>query len=169
MNPFLWSFRRQFLLGFMACVALVAYAIWTQLYGGLEPCNLCIFQRVAFALLAVVLLLGAVHSPTKQGIRRRYGVAAFVAAGIGIGIAARHVWVQSLSADLVPSCGPPLGFLKESVGVLGMIKKVLTASGSCGTIDWTFLGLSMPVWSLVCFITLALWALYAGFSARKVS
>ncbi len=169
MNPFRWSFRRQFLLGFMACVALLAYAIWTQLYGGLEPCNLCIFQRVSFALLAVVFLLGAVHSPMKQAVCRGYGVAAFVAAVVGIGIAARHVWVQSLASELVSSCGPPLGFLQESVGVLGMIKKVLTASGSCGTIDWTFLGLSMPAWSLICFIVLALWALYAGFSARKVS
>ena len=148
---------------------MVAYAIWTQLYGGLEPCNLCIFQRVSFALLALVFMMGAVHAPEKSGARGCYGVAAFLAAGVGLGIAARHVWVQSLSADLVPSCGPPLGFLKESVGVLGMIKKVLTASGSCGTIDWTFLGLSMPAWSLVCFIVLALWALYAGFSARKVS
>ena len=169
MNPFRWSFRTQFLLGFMACVAVVAYAIWTQLYGGLEPCNLCIFQRVSFALLAVVFLVGAVHGPRKQGVRRRYGVAAFLAAGVGIGIAARHVWLQSLPADLVPSCGPPLAFLQESVGVLAMIKKVLTASGSCGTIDWTLLGLSMPAWSLSCFMVLALWSLFAGFSARKVS
>ncbi|HYM87422.1 MAG TPA: disulfide bond formation protein B [Pseudoxanthomonas sp.] len=169
MNPFRWSFRMQFLLGFLACVAVVGYAIWTQLHDGLEPCNLCIFQRVSFALLAVVFLVGALHAPRTQGGRRGYGIAAFVAAGIGIGIAARHVWVQSLPADLVPSCGPPLGFLQESVGVLGMIKKVLTASGSCGTIDWTLLGLAMPAWSLICFIVLALWALYAGFSSKKVS
>lgn len=169
MNPFRWSFRMQFLLGFLACVAVVGYAIWTQLHDGLEPCNLCIFQRVFFALLAIVFLAGALHAPRTQGGRRGYGIAAFIAAGIGIGIAARHVWVQSLPADLVPSCGPPLGFLQESVGVLGMIKKVLTASGSCGTIDWTFLGLAMPAWSLICFIVLAFWALYVGFSSKKVS
>ena len=169
MNPFRWSFRTQFLFGFLACMALVGYAIWTQLYDGLEPCNLCIFQRIVFAALGVVFLVGGLHSPRGAGGRRTYGIAAFLAAGIGIGIAGRHVWVQSLPADLVPSCGPPLGFLQESVGVLGMIKKVLTASGSCGTIDWTLLGLAMPAWSLICFIVLALWALYAGFRAQKVS
>ena len=163
MNPFRWSFRTQFLFGFLVCAALVGYAIWTQLYGGLEPCNLCIFQRVAFAALAVVFLIGGLHSPRGRGGRRAYGIGAFIAASVGIGIAGRHVWVQSLPADLVPSCGPPMGFLQESVGLLGMIKKVLTASGSCGTIDWTFLGLAMPAWSLICFIVLALWALYAGF------
>ena len=169
MNPFRWSFRMQYFSGFLACVGVVAYAIWTQLHDGLEPCNLCIFQRVSFALLALVFLVGGLHAPRQPGQRRGYGVAAFIAAATGIGIAARHVWVQGQPADLVPSCGPPIGFLQESVGLLGMIKKVLTASGSCGTIDWTFLGLSMPAWSLVCFIVLALWALYAGFSEKKVS
>ena len=50
MNPFRWSFRAQFLAGFLGCAALIAYAIYTQLYQGLEPCPLCIFQRIAYAL-----------------------------------------------------------------------------------------------------------------------
>lgn len=169
MNPLHWSFRARFLAGFAACIGLIGYAIWTQLYGGLEPCNLCIFQRVAFALLGLVFLVGGLHAPHGAVGRRWYGLGAFLAAAIGIGIAGRHVWVQSLPADLVPSCGPPLGFLQESAGMLGMIKKVLTGSGSCGTIDWTFLGLAMPAWSLICFIVLAAWALHAGFAGRKVS
>ncbi len=169
MNPFRWSFRTQFLLGFLACAAVVAYAIWTQLYGGLEPCNLCIFQRVAFAGLALVFLVGGLHAPRAAAGRRAYGIAGFIAAGVGIGIAGRHVWVQSLPADLVPSCGPPLSFLRETMGPFEAIRKVLTASGSCGNVDWTFLGLAMPAWSLICFVAFALWAIYAGLGRRTVS
>ena len=167
MNPLRWSFRLQFFLGFLACVALVGYAIWTQFHYGLEPCNLCIFQRVAFAGLALVFLLGAIHGPRAAGGRRTYGVLGLLAASVGIYIAGRHVWIQSLLAVLVPSCGPPLSFMSESLGWMQTIQKVLTATGSCGTIDWTFLGLAMPAWSLICFIVLALWALYAGFRGRK--
>lgn len=67
MNPFRWSFRAQFLLGFLACAGLLAYAIYVQLHLGLEPCPLCIFQRIAFAALAVFFLIGALHGPRAAG------------------------------------------------------------------------------------------------------
>ena len=65
-----------FLLGFLACAGLLAYALYTQFYGGLLPCPLCIFQRVAFAALGLVFLLGALHGPSGMGVRRVYGVMA---------------------------------------------------------------------------------------------
>ena len=161
------SIRQANALGFAACAAMFGYALYEQHYAGLAPCHLCIFQRVAFAGLALVFLLGAIHGPRAAGGRRTYGVLGLLAASVGIYIAGRHVWIQSLPADLVPSCGPPLSFMSESLGWMQTIQKVLTATGSCGTIDWTFLGLAMPAWSLICFIVLALWALYAGFRGRK--
>ena len=63
MNPFHWSFRAQFLAGFLACAALVGYAIYTLLYQGLEPCTLCIFQRIAYAVLGVVGGQEFAHAP----------------------------------------------------------------------------------------------------------
>ncbi|WP_252720639.1 disulfide bond formation protein B [Acinetobacter baumannii] len=43
---------------------------------------------------------------------------------------------------------------------------MLTGTGNCGNIDWTFLGLTMPMWAGVWFVLLALWALVV--SLRKV-
>jgi disulfide bond formation protein DsbB len=63
----------------------------------------------------------------------------------------------------------PLSFMRETMSTTGVIRRVLTGSGDCSAVDWSFLGLSMPAWSLVCFVALALWALYAGFRKRKVS
>ena len=159
------SFRSQFLLGFVACVGLLAYAIYLQLHDGLEPCNLCIFQRLAFAGLGLVFLLGGLHGPRGAGGRRAYGVLAGLAALVGIAIAARHVWIQVFPSPTA-SCGVPLSFMRETMSTTDVIRKVLTATGNCGDIDWTFLGLSMPAWSLVWFVGLTAWALYAAFRRR---
>jgi disulfide bond formation protein DsbB len=166
-NPFKWSFRGQFLFAFLVCTALLGYAVFTQ-YGQLfEPCPLCIFQRVALAALAAVALLGALHSPRSRAGRGIYGLMAFLAAGTGAGIAARHVWLQHLPPDQVPACGPGLSFMIESMpSYLDVFKKVLQGSGECAKVDWTWLGFSMPEWTLLCFLLLAIGALNAGFRSR---
>ena len=169
MNPFGWSFRAQFLTGFFACIAVLAYALYSQYYGGLIPCPLCSFQRGAFVLLAMVFLLGGLHAPRGRGGRGTYGVLALFAAVLGISIAGRHVWLQHLPADQVPACGPDLSFMMEAFPLADVLRKVFTGSGECARVDWTFLGLAMPAWSLICFVVLALWALHAGFRNRKVS
>jgi protein dithiol:quinone oxidoreductase len=167
-NPFRASFRTQFLLGFLACSALLGYAFHTQFRGvnPLEPCPLCIFQRIAFFALGVVFLLGALHGPAKAVWRRTYGVLAVIAAGVGILVAGRHVWITHLPADQVPSCGAPFEFMRQTMGPLKLIQKVMTGSGECAKVDWTFLGLSMPAWSLLWLIALAVWAGYATFRKR---
>lgn len=165
-NPFRWSFRLQFLAGFLLCAAFIGYAIYAQFHDGLNPCPLCIFQRIAYAALGVVFLLGGLHAPEGRLGRRLYGVLALIPGGIGLGIAARHVWLTHLPADQVPECGPPLQFMMDTNPLTDVIRKVLTGSGECAKVDWTFLGMSMPAWSLTCFIALVLWALYAAFRPR---
>jgi protein dithiol:quinone oxidoreductase len=164
-NPFLWSFRWQCLAGFATCAALIAFAIYSQLQWGLEPCPLCIFQRLAFAALGVVFLVAGLHAPSGMAARRTYGVLAFLAAAVGMGIAGRHVWLQ-LNPPPIPACGPPLEFMRETMSTTSLVRRVLTGSGDCGNVDWTFLGLSMPAWSLLWFVLLGGLALYAGFRRR---
>ena len=165
MNPFRWSFRQQFLLGFAICAALLLYALFVQFQLGIQPCPFCIFQRIAFAALGVVFLLGALHNPRGAGARRAWGVLALVAAAVGAGIAGRHTWVQ-LHPPEMPTCSPGWNFLVEQNTWLGVVRKVLLATGDCANIDWQFLGLSMPMWSLAWFVALGLAALYAGFRRR---
>lgn len=166
-NPFAWSFRLQFLLGFLLCAAFIGFAIFSQFQWGLNPCPLCIFQRIAYAGLGVAFLLGGLHAPKGALGRRLYGLLALIPGGIGIAIGARHVWLTHLPADQVPECGPPLQFMMETNPLTDVIRKVLTGSGECAKVDWTFLGLSMPAWSLLWFIVLTLWALYAAFRPRQ--
>lgn len=160
------SFRTLFLLGFAACAGLLVYAIYLQMYAGLEPCPLCIFQRVAFAALALVFLVGGLHAPGGAAARRGYGVVGLLAALAGIAVAGNHVRLQHLPPDQVPSCGPGLDYMLEAMPVTGVIRKVMTGSGECANVDWSFLGLSMPVWSLLWFIGLGVLLGYAAFRRR---
>ena len=162
-NLFRWTFRAQFLLGFALCVGLLGFALYTEKVGGLLPCPLCIFQRVAFMALGIVFLLGGLHGPKSASWRRGYGVLALLAAGAGIAISGRHVWLTQLPADQVPACGPGLDYMLEAMPLDSVIRQVLTASGECANVDWSLLGLSMPAWSLLWFVLLAAWAAYAAF------
>lgn len=166
LNPFRWSFRARCFLGFVLCAALIGFAIFSQMQWGLQPCPLCIFQRIAFAALGLVFLIGALHAPRSLGGRRAYSMLALVTAGIGAAISGRHVWLQHLPPDQVPACGPGLNYMMEAMPFLGVIRKVLTGSGECANVDWSFLGLSMPAWSLVWFVLLAFWALNAASTRR---
>ena len=166
MSPSRWSFRSQFLLGFAACASLLAYALYVQFQLQILPCPFCIFQRLAFAALGLVFLVGGLHSPRGAGGRRWWSLLALFAAAVGMGYAGRHSWVQIHPPEM-PNCGPGLNFMLENNSWLGAARQVLMASGDCSAIDWKFLGLSMPMWGLLWFIGLGLWALYAGFKRRQ--
>lgn len=165
-NPLRWSFRARCLAGFAACVALIAFALYSQFQLGLLPCPLCIFQRVAFAVLGVVFLLAGLHAPGRGG-RAAWGVLALLAAAVGAAIAGRHVWLQHLPPDQVPACGPGLDWMMDTMPVAGVLREVFTGSGECATVDWSFLGLSMPAWSLAWFVALGAWALAAAFTRAR--
>lgn len=166
-NPFAWNFRAQFLTGFALCVALLAYALYVQFGMLMMPCPLCILQRIAFAALGLVFLVGGLHAPKGRVGRAIYGLLAFIPAAAGAGVAARHVWLQSLPPSEVPLCtSMGLDYMVEAMGPMSALAKVLEGSGECAKVDWTFLGLSMPAWTLVWFIGLALGVLWAGFRRR---
>jgi disulfide bond formation protein DsbB len=143
------------------CFALLGFAYYAQYMMGLTPCPLCIFQRLAIAALGVVLLAAALHGAQGWG-RRVWSLLAVSVAGVGAAIAGRHVWIQSLPADQVPSCGPGLDYLRETLPASEVIAEVLRGSGECALIDWTLLGLSMPNWTLLAFVTLGALAAWNG-------
>jgi disulfide bond formation protein DsbB len=162
MNPLAWPFRTAFSVAAAIVAAFLGFAYYAQFYMNLEPCPLCIFQRMAFIALFVVCVAAAVHGPRGIG-RKVYGVLALLAAGTGTAIAGRHVWLQHLPPDQVPDCGPPLDFMLDTFPMSKTLQMVFTGSGECAKVDWTFAGLSMPEWTLIWFVVFTLGALYYGF------
>jgi disulfide bond formation protein DsbB len=153
--------RRLNLAGFLVCAALIAYALYSQFQLGLDPCPLCIFQRVGIALTGLMFLIAALHHPRGAG-RAVYAALIALAALATAAVAARHVYVQHLPPGSLPSCGAPLGMLIKFTPILQLIKKVLTGSGECGEVNWRFLGLAMPAWVLLWSLGLAALALRAN-------
>lgn len=164
-NPLAWSFRWQFLAGLLSCAGLLGYALYVQYQMFLDPCPLCVFQRIAFIGMALVFLLGALHAPAARG-RKAYGILAVIPALFGIGVAGRHVWLQSLPPEQVPACGPGLEYMLDAFPLGEALAMVFRGSGECAEVDWSFLGLSMPAWTLAWYGLLAGWALWAGFRRR---
>jgi disulfide bond formation protein DsbB len=153
-------------LGFAACVAMLGYAWYAQAMLHLEPCPLCIFQRVGVAAAAVLFLLAALHNPRGWGAPV-YGTLLLAAALATIAVAARHLWIQHLPEGSVPACGATLSYMMDVFPLTDVIRKVLTGSGECARITWSLLGLSMPGWVLLAAAGLAALGGYANFFSRR--
>ncbi len=150
-----FSPRICFFLGFAACFSLLAVGAYLQFVEELEPCPLCISQRLAILATGVIFLLAGLHN---RG-RVVYSVLGAVAALIGASISARHVWLQHLPPDEVPECSPGLEYVFQHFPLADTIKLMLTGTGECAKIDWTLLGLSIPAWTLFAFVSLAAYSL----------
>ena len=145
--------RIIFGLTFFGCSFLMAVALFFEHQMNLEPCPLCILQRVMVILTGIIALIAALHNPHDLGIKIYGGLVAISAATCG-GISMRQLWLQSLPADQVPACGASLDYMLDVFPLTDVLSMILTADGTCAEIVWTFLGISIPGWTLVGFIGL---------------
>lgn len=145
--------RHCFLIIFLGCSLLIAIALYMQYQMELIPCALCMTQRVFVIAVGVVGLAGWLHNPGSRGIRT-YSIVGMLMAVIGGAFSTRHVWLQSLPEDMAPACGPSLGYLLETVPIVEALTVLLQGDGNCAESVWSFLGLTIPGWTLVAFIGL---------------
>jgi protein dithiol:quinone oxidoreductase len=117
---------------------------------------LCCAGLLGYAWYAQGVLRGA----------RIYGALIALGALATVVVAARHVWIQHLPEGAVPACGAGLKFLLEEFPLAEVVRKVLSGSGECHQVNWTFLSLSMPTWVLMMSCALGAFAVYANFSKR---
>ena len=148
--------RRTLALICAACVAMLAFGLYLQHVVGLEPCPMCIVQRYALVLVAV--LAGISAALGRRG-SLLWGTALMaVVAGLGAFVAARQSFLQWYPPE-VASCGRDFYGMIETFPLQRAIPMIFKGSGDCSKIDWTFLGGSIANWSFVCFTLIALAAL----------
>jgi len=145
--------RLAYLLGFLVCAGLMAWALWLQYGLGLDPCPLCVFQRIAFISTGVVFLLAAIHNPRRIGAMIYAGLTVILS-GIGAALAAWHVWIQGQPKGAVAACGMGLNYMLETLPLTEVIGRVLKGSGECAEQGWLFMGLAIPSWTFVFFIAM---------------
>ena len=164
MNSLNWSYRKLSTLGALICFGAIAYALYVQYHMLMLPCPLCIFQRVAFGAAGLFFLIGTLHNPEGSGFRRVYGTMAALSALAGAGIAGRHVAIQLMPADEAAACSSlGLDYMLDIMPLTEVLSTVLKGSGECAKIDWTFLGFSMPMWTLVLYAGIFVLAIFASF------
>jgi disulfide bond formation protein DsbB len=153
------SSRLLSLAGFLASAGLIGTALVFQYGMGLQPCPLCIVQRWFVIAVGLALLAGALHNP-RAWVLRLYGIGVVALAGLGAAVAARQVWIQHLPPGQVAGCGADLDYMLQNFTLLKTITLLWAGTSDCAAVTWSFLGLSMAGWMLVCF---------AGFAALGVA
>jgi protein dithiol:quinone oxidoreductase len=162
MNVFLREFlkgKTGYLLGFAKCFGLVGLALAIQTIYKLDPCPLCITQRIVFMCLGVLFLVAAFVKPASI-ISKLLTLAQIVTALVGVGWALRHWWIQAHRDSMVVDCGVGFDYMFENFPLKKAFSLVFKGTGDCAAIDWTFLGLSLPQLALIAYIALAIYAIY---------
>ena len=144
--------RRVLLLVSLACFCMLAFGLYLQHSLGLEPCPMCIVQRYAFILVALLALLGGLvgSARTRGGLL----LVTLVAAVFGAFVAARQSWLQWFPPE-VYACGRDFYGMIENFPLKRAIPMIFRGSGDCSVVDWAFLGLSIANWSFLVFVGLA--------------
>src|SRR3954453_9927217 len=94
--------RRVLALTALACVAMLAFGLYLQHVVGLEPCPMCIVQRYALVLVAIVA--GVAASFRGRGVHVGGAALMVLVAGFGGFTAARQSWLQWYPPEIA-SCG----------------------------------------------------------------
>lgn len=142
------------LLIFIGCTVIMGIVLYMEHVMLLEPCGLCITQRVFVIAAGLLCLASAIHNPGVKG-RSRY---AWTAAGMcvaGSYFAIRQIWLTYLPEDQVPACGPGFSYMVENFPLMDTLAFLLQGDGNCAEVHWRFLGLlSIPELSLIGFFVL---------------
>lgn len=155
--------RTGYILGFIACFAGVGLALWIQTRYNLEPCPLCISQRIVLMVLGLLFLIAAV----MPNFPRFFALLQVTGALVGAGVAIRHWWIQAHKASIIADCGVGFDYMFENFPLKKALTLVFRGTGDCAAIDWTFLGLTIPQMALIAFIAMGIYAFFLSLVNRK--
>ncbi len=150
----MFSYRKMNFIALLICIAAMLFAVlYLERTLFLDPCPLCILDRVVIVAIGFIFLLAFIFNPMRW-VAKLFSTLTALLSIVGIGLASRHIWLQNLPKDQVPECGPDLYFMLDTLPFFDVIKNVFTGSGSCAEVSWTFAGLTIPEQTLVLFVVL---------------
>ncbi|NLQ18084.1 disulfide bond formation protein B [Marinomonas sp. M1K-6] len=164
MFAFLTARRFHGLVAF-AAFALLAVAFYMEYQMGLEPCPLCMFQRIVFFSVGVVSLVSFLTASKKA--RKVCAWVVVMLSFMGAALALRHLYLQSLPADQLPACLPGLSYMFEVFPWQEIMQAMVMGTGECGEVSWTLFGISIPGWTLMAFVGMALVNIVIGLQPTK--
>lgn len=150
---------------FMLAIGAIALAAATVLLSDwfhLDPCYLCVFQRVLLFVMGG-LALGAAIFGTQRLAGCLFGLAAPFVAFFAIGIASYQSWLQMQPPGSITCVGGNPGSIELVVEWLGQrMPSLFLATGFCEDDGMILFGLSLANWAVLCFTIFfitAIWTL----------
>lgn len=164
------STKSIFLFIAITSLGLELSALFFQYFMGLEPCIMCVYQRVVVMGLFLTSITGFLLEFKKIPLAPTLLMVANAWIVInGVNISKEHIEMQT-SDSLFFSCEIVPNF-PEALPLHEWIPSVFAATGDCGDINWELFGFSMPtVVGIVMYGYLALifiWVLNRIFNKKK--
>jgi protein dithiol:quinone oxidoreductase len=164
MFAFLSARRFHGLVAF-AAFALLAVAFYMEYQMGLEPCPLCMLQRIVFFCVGMVSLASALTASVKM--RKICAWLVVILSVMGAVLAIRHLYLQSLPTNELPACLPGLSYMFEVFPWQEIMQAMVMGTGECGEVSWTLFGISIPGWTLVAFTGMAMLNIIIALTAGR--
>lgn len=166
------SLRHGYAAGFLCCVGLMAAALSFEYFLFLDPCPLCVVQRIATVLTGLGFLAAFFLHPkpnSQPNWALRIALLFTLAACLfGLWSANHHVWLQGLPPEDVPACAPGFEYLMQTLPLTELLSIMLQGDGNCAEVSWQFMGISMPAWLRLWFAGFTAAVLFALFKTRPV-
>jgi disulfide bond formation protein DsbB len=160
--------RTRYLLLALMYVGMLGVGLFLQFVIELEPCPLCILQRMTIMSTGLIALIAFMHNPPSKKANGIYIGLLEVGSLTSLGIALRHIWIQHLPADEAASCGPGLETTLDNIIAYlpqGSVTEALfRSSAECSEVSWRLLGLSLPELTLPFFVALAVYYAWLFFN-----
>ncbi|MBK5970531.1 MULTISPECIES: disulfide bond formation protein B [Thiorhodovibrio] len=157
-----WHWLALALVCGVAAVTSIVLTAWLQL----DPCHLCIFQRLLFLLMTPLALLALLRAPWGALAGGAFASLALT----GAMVATYQTWLQLQPPGSISCMGAEMGPIERLVEWLGSLWPALfMAGGFCEDRELVILGLSLANWALVLYLgvlALALWCLISRRSRR---
>lgn len=138
-------------------VGTLGSAYIAQFFFDKDPCELCLYQRIPYAVIG----LAGVYGLAMAGRRPVHLIAliAGLAFAAGAAVAFYHVGVEQTWWASALSCGAGLDFQQSQQDFLAALQKKPVKS--CGDIDWTLFGISIATYNFVLSAAMAVFSFVA--------
>ena len=146
----LFTPRLIYFYAFLSTLGLVGLALYLQFGKGIEPCPLCVLQRIDMVLIGFLFLLGFTCR-LKKCAHMLLAMVGVLFSMVGIFLAGRQVWIQHLPPTNSMDCGVSLQYMLHVLPIDEVIKKIFQGTAECSLINWSWGGFSLAEWSLLWF------------------
>ncbi len=158
--------NRQLLFIASLIAIMFTTALFIEDYYFLMPCPLCNLQRILLIATGICILFTVITTKIKL-FTYIFKIFGLLFSALGLCVALRQIYLQYSPPQILKSCNADLTQIMHKYPLLDGLKIILKGTGDCAKIDFTLFGLSLAVWSALCFLFLSVMLIRSLFISFK--